>query len=122
MAKKSYTPANLADTVIAHDLRIKGDLTSDNDIWIDGQVEGNVTTHGNLSIGANGTITGDLIAHQVRVAGTVIGNIQAEGTLSCGDTAQITGSLQAGDLAVSSGAVIRGEVNVTSILASDEEE
>lgn len=104
--------ADLADTVIARDLHIKGQLESDNDIWIDGTVEGDITTAGNLTLGSSADVRGNLGARTVSIAGRLSGDVTAKESISIESSALVTGNLSASDLRIESGAVLRGEVRM----------
>lgn len=112
MARKAYIQPDTADTIITQDIRIKGDIVSDNDIWIDGHIEGNVQTSAYLRIGVNGRILGNVSAQDVRVAGRIEGDIAAQQSISCDDSAHVIGRLQSRELEVARGAFISGDVQM----------
>lgn len=104
-------PVNdVLDTTIAAGLRVRGDISSEGDIWIDGEIEGNVTTNAQAVIGENGVVIGNISGHTVIVHGAVEGNITADGSLSYEDTAQVRGESRTPTLQVSNGASLSGEV------------
>ncbi len=121
MAKKSPIQPDTADTIISRDLRIKGNLSSDNDIWIDGVVEGDVTTQGNISVGESGKILGGVSATEIRVSGTIHGDINAVESTVCDSTAEIDGDIHSPRLSVESGAVISGRIDMGRSETNEEE-
>lgn len=111
MVKKSHTQPGIADTAIARDIHIKGDLTSANDIWIDGTLEGSISTEGNVIIAENGRINGDISARSIEARGGIDGNLSAQDAISCQPGARISGDLHAPDIAIASGAVVIGRLS-----------
>lgn len=119
--KTSALQTDLADTVISRDLQIKGNLQSDNDIWIDGEVHGAVTTKGNISVGDTGKIFGNIEASEVRIAGAVEGDIKSHETLTCESSAKVSGDIYATGLSVENGAFIEGRIEMSRPEAYEEE-
>lgn len=109
MSKNRPSP-DISETIISRDIHVKGDLSSDNDIWIDGHVEGGVTTKGLLTLEQNGRIEGDIRARSVHINGHAHGNIYADESLTCATAAIIRGDIEAPNLTVESGATINGAV------------
>ena len=122
MNRKATTPqADLADTVISRDLQIKGNLQSDNDIWIDGEVYGTVLTKGNVSIGDTGKVFGDIKASEIRIAGTIEGDVHASEALICESSAKVSGDIHTTGLRVEDGAHIDGRIEMNRLEANEEE-
>ena len=72
--KVADRPANIGQSV-----QIKGDLTGQEDLTIEGRLEGKVLLDSHqLTIGANGHIQGEIRARSVIVVGELIGNINAD--------------------------------------------
>ena len=65
---------------IGKSISIKGDLTGNEDLVLEGKVEGKVELPNNqLTVGANGTVTAEIQAKTVVVVGKVSGNIHGMG-------------------------------------------
>lgn len=112
MARKHSYPADLADTVIARDLAVKGDLSSDNDILIDGTVDGQIVTHGNLSVGQSAVINGPLQGRSVAIAGQVRGNVEGSESITLEASAHVEGDISTPQLTVAPGAYLQGQVTM----------
>lgn len=93
-------------------LSFKGDLVADEDLVIQGQVEGSILHTRSLTIGAQGRMHGDIRARRIVVEGTVDGNLYAlEGvTLRSGST--VRGDLFAPRVAVDEGARLSGRIDM----------
>lgn len=110
MARKNNYSADLADTVIASGLAVKGDLNSDNDILVDGTVEGSIVTNGNLIIGQPAVVNGPLQARSVTIAGQLKGDVDATEAVILEASAHMEGNVTAPQLSVAPGAYLRGKV------------
>lgn len=122
MARRNNYSADLADTVIASGLAVKGDLNSDNDILVDGTVEGSIVTKGNLIIGQPANINGNLQARSVTIAGQLNGDVDATEAVILEASAHLEGNVTAPQLSIASGAYLRGKVTMEMPEEAQEEE
>jgi cytoskeletal protein CcmA (bactofilin family) len=90
----------------------KGDLTSSEDMTIDGRIEGTVELrdHG-LTVGPNAAIRADIVARTVIVRGAVTGTIIAGDKVVVSETGSVEGDVISPRLALADGAVLRGRVD-----------
>lgn len=97
---------------ISQGIRIKGEVTGTEDLFVDGFVEGklNLTANSCLTVGPNGNVKADLNAREIIVRGKVEGRVTARDKLQIGSTGQITGEVQTDRLAIEDGALLRGKV------------
>ncbi|HUC87248.1 MAG TPA: polymer-forming cytoskeletal protein [Candidatus Saccharimonadales bacterium] len=109
MAKKTdvFNVASI-DTVIGSGVRLKGNLSSDGDIAIDGALVGNIKSGGHVTIGVNGRIVGHIQGATVQIAGRVEGNVIALDSISLMETAQVTGDITTTHLEIGMGAIFIG--------------
>lgn len=99
---------NGAETVIGAGVVVEGDLTSEGDILIDGTFTGQVKARGDVTLGANAKVIGNLSARNVTVTGWLSGNITADGEAAIGNTGHVSGDITCITLSVSSGGVFLG--------------
>lgn len=99
---------NAASTfsVLGADLAIKGDLSANADLHIDGRIEGDVDCAG-LVQGESSAIHGVIRAKSARLSGTVHGSIEAD-ELVILRTAQIHGDVSYDSLTIEQGALVDG--------------
>lgn len=96
---------------ISQGIRIKGDVTGSEDLFVDGQVDGKLSlTNGCLTIGPNGQVKADVTAREVIVRGKVEGKVTARDKVLLGNTGQVNGEVQTDRLAIEDGALLRGKV------------
>jgi len=79
-----------------------------------GEVHGDGDLDGGLNLSAKGRWLGNIRANEAIVAGRVEGSLTITGTLEIGSTAVIRGSVAARTIAIAKGAIVDGEIVVTS--------
>jgi cytoskeletal protein CcmA (bactofilin family) len=100
-------------TLIGKSLVIKGELSCDEDLYIDGQVEGTIDPKGNrLTVGPNGRVKANVNACAVVVQGKLEGNIQASDRVDLKQSAVVTGDIAAQRISIDDGAYFKGRVNI----------
>ena len=108
----SFSDSARLSATIGQGIRIKGEVTGTEDLFVDGFVEGklNLAADCSLTIGPNGNIKADLVAREIIVRGKVEGKVVAKDKLQIGSTGEINGEVQTGRLAIEDGATLRGKV------------
>jgi len=101
-------------TYVAASTTIAGTVTGKGAYVFCGNVEGDCDIEGPLTLAAGGRWKGTLKATDIVVAGTVEGDVIAKQRVEILGTARITGSLAGNSIAVAEGAIIAGEIKVTS--------
>jgi cytoskeletal protein CcmA (bactofilin family) len=94
-------------------LRVEGRIVSQENLTIDGQVEGTIEVGDqSLIIGAGAAVTADLTAKTITISGAVTGNIVASDKVDLTATGSVEGDIVTPRLFMADGAVIRGKVEV----------
>lgn len=101
-------------TYIAKGSKISGKLSGEGAYVFCGAVEGDCDIKGPVTLADSGHWTGTLKATDVVIAGTVDGDVIADNRVEIAGTARIAGSLSGLSIAVAEGAVIEGEIRVTT--------
>lgn len=83
---------------------IIGDIVSQTDFRLDGELIGNFTSQGKLVIGASGTIKGEIICNNADIEGVFQGKIKVLEVLNIKASAQIHGEVAVGKLSIEPGA------------------
>ena len=99
-------------SVIASGMKIVGDIESTGVVKIEGIVEGAVRGARQLLLGRQGTVHGDIKAHEVVIGGTVIGTIVAEERVEIQGTSRVEGDIHTKSIVVLEGGVINGNVRM----------
>lgn len=93
-------------TIIGADFRVKGDISCEGDIQLEGTVDGNIKSV-RLTVGETGIVNGDVSAEGVRVHGKIVGTIKAQ-TVELAGTGHVTGDILHQSLSVENGAFVNG--------------
>ncbi|MBK6599767.1 MAG: polymer-forming cytoskeletal protein [Proteobacteria bacterium] len=101
-------------TYIAEGTQIVGDIDCKGPLIISGQVRGKGQVAGALSMTTSAVWDGDLTARSAVVAGRVTGALTVADKLEISATAVITGPVTTPSLAIANGAIVEGDVVVTS--------
>ena len=100
-------------TTIGESIVFKGELSGDEDLVIEGQVEGKIDLNRNaLTVGEHGKVKAAVVAKTVVVAGKVRGNIIAAEKVDVRDTCSMEGDICAPRLVIADGAYFRGGVDM----------
>jgi cytoskeletal protein CcmA (bactofilin family) len=99
-------------TLISAGTTLKGDISSNSDLRIDGTVYGNVKTSAKIIIGTTGVVEGDIAGNQADVTGKVNGNIKANELLQLRGECLVTGNIYAGKLQVEPSATFNGQCHM----------
>ncbi len=102
--KKSYTEFLGKTNRIVEGTIIKGDIISQADFRLDGELTGNFQTKGKIVIGPAGSVTGDIICKNADIEGKYKGKIQVLEILNVKNKASIYGEVICGKLSVEPGA------------------
>jgi cytoskeletal protein CcmA (bactofilin family) len=99
--------------MIGQSIHFKGELTGNEDLMIDGTVEGKIDLkEHNLTIGKNGRIKADLRAKSITIQGEVIGQVVAEDKVDLQATGRLQGDILAPRLSIADGAHFKGSVDM----------
>ena len=99
-------------TLISSGTTLKGDLSSNSDLRIDGTVIGNINSSAKVVIGSNGVVEGDIMGAQADIVGKVSGNIRAKDLLQLRGECLVSGNLYAGKLQVEPTATFNGQCHM----------
>ena len=93
-------------------LRFKGDLVADEDLVIQGQIEGSVLHTRSLTIGSQGLVRGNIRARRIIVEGSVEGNLYALESASLRPGATVRGDIFAAEVVIDDGACLNGRIDM----------
>jgi cytoskeletal protein CcmA (bactofilin family) len=100
-------------TVIGKSVVIRGDLSGNEDLYMDGDIEGTITlTDSQLTVGPNARVHADVKVRDIVVFGQLTGNIQATGRVDLRQSASVNGDVLAGRLSIEESAILKGRVEL----------
>lgn len=92
-------------------LHVKGEISGNEALHIDGTVEGAVQLgEGKLTVGATANVTADIIAREVVVSGKVKGNVHAKGKIEIKKDGSVIGDLTTAQIIIEDGAHVKGSI------------
>jgi len=102
---------NLAQ--IGKSLKLKGEITGSEDLYIDGEVEGTVELkEHSLTVGPNGKVHADVSARSITILGRLQGNVRAGERIEIRKTGSLEGDLSTARIVIEDGAVFRGSIDI----------
>jgi cytoskeletal protein CcmA (bactofilin family) len=98
---------------LSSSLHVKGEISGNEDLYIDGTVEGLVhLDEGKLTVGAIAKLTADVIAGEVIVYGSVKGNVRAKGKIEIKKDGSVNGDLTTAQIIIEDGAYFKGSIEI----------
>lgn len=100
---------------IGKTLHVKGELTGNEDLTVDGTVDGKITLNGcNVTIGQTGRVAAEIHAKSVVVGGQATGNISADERVEVAATGTMVGDVRAPRVVLVDGARFKGTIDMDS--------
>jgi cytoskeletal protein CcmA (bactofilin family) len=100
-----------AAACISQGIRIKGEITGSEDLFIDGLVDGKVTVAtATVTVGPNATVKAEIQGREVVIRGKVEGKLTATERVQIWSTARINGDVKAEKIGIEEGAELHGKM------------
>ena len=94
-------------------IQIKGQVTGDEDLQIDGKVDGPISLRGHeLTVGTTAQLNSEIHAGEVVVAGKVLGNVHARGRVDIKKDGSVTGDISTARISIEDGAHFKGRIEI----------
>jgi cytoskeletal protein CcmA (bactofilin family) len=107
----TYRAADVAH--IGKSVIIKGELSGSEDLYLDGEVEGNIDLHNhNLVIGPNGRVRANVSAKDVVIHGKVDGNVTGVEKVELKKSALLNGDINTQRIVIEDGAFFKGAIDI----------
>ena len=111
-----------APVVIGRGMIIKGSLHSENDVFLDGEIEGDLNVENcSLLIGPHGKVVANVRAREVDIHGIMTGNVESTERTSIRSSGQLMGDVRTGGIVIESGAQFKGKVEIVTRLQQRQE-
>ncbi len=100
--------------VIGKSVTIKGQIFSQEDLTIDGEMEGSVELKEHrLTVGPNGKIQAGIKAREIVVLGAINGNVEASDKIDIRKEARLVGDIKTSRIVIEDGAYFKGSIDIT---------
>jgi cytoskeletal protein CcmA (bactofilin family) len=112
-AMRPLSTSDRAPARLGASLHVKGEITGNEDLQIDGTVEGLVSLDDRkLTVGSAAKVTADIIAREVVVYGTVKGNLRAKDRIEIKKDGSVNGDITTSRIMIEDGAYFKGSVEI----------
>ncbi|NLX72351.1 MAG: polymer-forming cytoskeletal protein [Bacteroidales bacterium] len=88
--------------------KIIGNIETNGDIRIDGNIEGNINSKGKVVVGNNGFVKGEIICNNAEISGSLNGKMSVTELLSLKASSKVNGDIKSGKLSIEPGALFSG--------------
>lgn len=102
----------MAECTIGHGITINGRLTGDEDVTVEGRVEGTVSLDSHLLVAEDGTVVAEIDVDSITVEGTLDGDIVASDTVRLAPGCNVTGNIRAPRINIEEGALFKGNIDM----------
>jgi cytoskeletal protein CcmA (bactofilin family) len=99
-------------TLIGEGLNIEGDLSSDEEVIVHGNVRGKLTTSDQVSVTSSGVVQADVTGVTVAIAGQVTGDVTASERVDLQTGGRLIGDVKAARFTIADGASFKGSVDM----------
>jgi cytoskeletal protein CcmA (bactofilin family) len=100
-------------TVFGKSMKIIGEVTSDEELYLDGDLDGKLNLRNRLTIGPNSKVNADIKAQEIIVFGTITGNVESESRVSLRTGASIVGDIKTAGIVIEDGAYFKGGIDIS---------
>jgi cytoskeletal protein CcmA (bactofilin family) len=106
-------PETGTDCVIGPKTVVKGDITGDENVLVEGTVEGTIRISRDLRVGPGGRVKATVNAQSIVVAGQITGDCQAAQRVHIEATGRLTGNIRAPRVVIVEGATFKGNSDMS---------
>lgn len=97
-------------SVFAAGLNMTGEIHSNSDIRIEGDINGIIVTKKKLVVSPSGSVSGDIWAHEANVMGEMTGTLYVQGVARFSASSRFRGELISASVAIEEGADFEGTI------------
>ena len=94
-------------------IRFQGELLGDEDVLVEGRLEGRVKISKAFRVGPHGVVLAEVAAGTVAIAGRVVGNVSADERVELLPTGILEGNIQAPRIVIGEGARFTGRIDMS---------
>jgi len=113
MTSNDARPTSTTLARLGPSLHLKGEITGNEDLHVDGSVEGLVSLEDRkLTVGPSAKLTADVVAREIVVFGTVKGNLRARDRIEIKKDGSVVGDLTTARIMIEDGAYFKGSIEI----------
>lgn len=100
------------ESLLSPGMEVNGNIASQGSVRIDGKVEGKVNIKGDLIIGKQGLVKGEVKAANLQLSGRIEGNVNVSGRFDLTSSGVMVGDIQCSIFTVEEGGQINGKTSM----------
>src|ERR1700735_1072979 len=100
-------------TVFGKSMKIIGEVTSDEELYLDGDLDGKLFLRNRLTVGPNGKVNANIKAEEIVVFGTIKGNVESDSRVSIRTGASIVGDIKTAGIVIEDGAYFKAGIDIS---------
>jgi cytoskeletal protein CcmA (bactofilin family) len=100
-------------SVLGPTLKFKGELSAEEDLMIQGSIEGSIKHSSSLTIGESGHVKANVSAEYIVIEGSIEGDIHGTQSVTVRETARINGNISSPTVSLLEGATFNGNIDMT---------
>ena len=93
-------------------MHIKGDIRSQEELVVDGEVEGSLESYSLLTVGPHGKVRANIKAREVIIYGSVHGNVDVVEKLAIREQGSLVGDIRTAGISIDDGAYFKGSIDI----------
>lgn len=113
-AAPASAPAKGTTCVIGAKTVLKGELSGDEDVVIEGSVEGQIRIAKDVHVASGGVVKATVTAHSIVVSGELTGDCHASHKVEIQATGRMTGNIRAPKIVIAEGALFKGNSDMSA--------
>ena len=106
-------PTSTTSSVLGPTLKFKGELTANEDLLIQGQIEGTINHTSSLTVGQEGKVKANVKAEYISVEGAVSGDLSGAKSVVVKEGADVKGNIYSPTVTLREGATFNGSIDMT---------
>jgi len=99
-------------TVVGETILVKGNLEGDEDLTVQGRIEGSINLSKTLIVEPSGVVKADISVSNAIISGVIVGNLSASDSVEITDSGRMVGDIQAPRVIIVEGALFKGKVDM----------
>lgn len=112
-ATRPSAPSARSVACLGETIEIKGKISGEEDLQVDGKVEGPISLQGQrLTVGRMGKLNSEVSAREVVVYGNVHGNVRASDRVEIKKDGSVTGDVITARISIEDGAFFKGRIEI----------
>ena len=105
-------PSNTPPAAIGASMHIKGDIRTEEELFVDGEVEGSLESQSLLTVGPKGRVRANIKAREVVIFGSVRGNVEVAEKIAIREQGSLVGDIKTAGISIDDGAYFTGSIDI----------